>query len=550
MLLTLFCFAVAFFLLAYRFYGRFQVRVYGLDDRKKTPAEEYFDGIDYVPAHPAVLLGHHFSSIAGAGPIVGPITAAAMFGWLPTYIWCLVGSAFLGGVHDMGSLAASIRHKGLSVGEVVERWIGHRGKKLFLTFTWLTLALVIAVFLELAAASFAGDPAVAFAGSLYIFLALIFGILIYRKGLSLFWCTLVMLPLVIGAVFYGSHADWVRQVFAFGRDASTPEGKASLLNLWRVILIAYIFLASVLPVWLLLQPRDYLASYLLYFSILVGAVGMIFGRGFSAKLPAFTGLTSPNGEFIWPLLFVVVACGAISGFHSLVGSGTTSKQLRREKDALTIGYGGMLIEGLVAVIALGTFIVVGLPADGPANPTAIYGAGIGRFAGLLGIDPRVGTSLGLLALNSFILTSLDTATRLARYQLQEFTDMKLDRYTATAVSVGAALALVFYRTGGKPAWQLIWPVFGASNQLVAALALLAVGVWVKNGLGKNANFLLIPMAFMFVTTVAALLILIRAKWDNLLLAGISTVLLVLALLMLREGWAALRRDPLEADQPG
>ena len=542
--MTLFLVAVVFYLGAYVFYGRFQVKLYGLDDTKKTPAEVYFDGMDYVPTHPAVLLGHHFSSIAGAGPIVGPITAAAMFGWLPAYLWCLIGSAFLGGVHDMGSLVASIRHKGLSVGEVVERWIGHRGKKLFLTFTWLALTLVIAVFLELAAGTFAKDPAVAFSGTLYIFLAVIFGVLIYRKGLSLLWCTLIMLPIVIGAVFYGSSSAWVQQAFTFGYDVTTKEGQASLLDLWRILLIVYIFLASVLPVWLLLQPRDYLASYLLYFSVLIGAVGMIFGKGFEPLLPAFTGFSNAKGEFIWPLLFVVVACGAISGFHALVGSGTTAKQLKKESDTLLIGYGGMLIEGLVAVIALGTLIIAGLPADGAAvNPTAIYGAGIGKFSSLLGIDPKIGASLGLLALNSFILTSLDTATRLARYQFQEFFDMKVDRYTATAVGVAVALFLVFFRTGGKAAWTLIWPVFGASNQLVAALALLAVGVWVRNGLGKNATFLFAPMAFMLVTTVAALVLLIKVNLGNPLLAGISAVLLVLALLLVKEGWSALQRKP-------
>jgi carbon starvation protein len=534
--------ATVFFIIAYVVYGKFLTNVFNLNDDNKTPAEVYFDGVDYVPAHPAVLLGHHFASIAGAGPIVGPITAAAMFGWLPAYIWCLVGSAFIGGVHDMGALVASIRHKGLSVGEVVERWIGHRGKKLFLTFTWLALVLVVAVFMELAAQTFAADPAVAFSGTLYIFMALIFGVLIYRMGLSLFISTLVMVPIVIGAVFYADSVEWVPQFFAFGRDLSTPEGKASLVNLWRVVLTVYIFAASVLPVWLLLQPRDYLASYLLYFSVAIGAIGMIFGKQFDVSaFPAFTGFTSAKGDFLWPILFITVACGAISGFHSLVGSGTTAKQIRREKDAVLVGYGAMLIEGIVAVIAIGTVMMAGKILEGGPNMT--YGKGLGQFASLVGIDPRIGASLGLLALNSFILTSLDTATRLARYQLQEFTDMKLDRYTATAIGVGAALFLVFYKTGGKAAWQLIWPVFGASNQLVAALALLAIGVWLKRGLKKPNGFVMVPMLFMFVTTMAALVLLIKANLANHLLAGISVLLVILALLMAREGFGALQKGP-------
>ena len=451
-----------------------------------------------------------------------------MFGWLPAYLWCLIGSAFLGGVHDAGSLVASIRHKGLSVGEVVDHWIGHRAKKIFLTFTWLALTLVIAVFLELAANTFAADPAVAFSGLLYIGLAVVFGFLIYRKGVSLLVMTLVMVPIVIGAIFYGNSAQWVQEMFKLPNTT------------WRWVLIVYIFAASVLPVWLLLQPRDYLASYLLYFSVFIGAVGMILGaKTFEVSLPTFTGFAGPKGEPLWPLLFVVVACGAISGFHSLVGSGTTAKQLRKETDAIGVGYGAMLIEGLVAVIAIGTVMIAGGMLKG--GPTVTYGVGLGRFAALIGIPEKIGTSLGLLALNSFILTSLDTATRLARYQLQEFTDMKLDRYTATAVGVVVAGVLVFMKTGGKPAWQLIWPVFGASNQLVAALALLAIGVWIVKGLKKSANFVMIPMVFMLVTTIAALFLLIKDNMSNFILSGISVVLLVLAVMLVKEAWAALKK---------
>jgi len=290
----------------------------------------------------------------------------------------------------------------------------------------------------------------------------------------------------------------------------------------------------------LLQPRDYLASYLLYFSLFIGAVGMIFGaKSFDVALPAFTGFSGPKGEPLWPLLFVVVACGAISGFHSLVGSGTTAKQLRKETDAIGVGYGAMLIEGLVAVIAIGTIMIGGGMLKG--GPTVTYGIGLGRFAALIGIPEKIGTSLGLLALNSFILTSLDTATRLARYQLQEFTDMKVDRYTATAIGVAVAGVLVFMKTGGKPAWQLIWPVFGASNQLVAALALLAVGVWIIKGLKKSANFVMIPMVFMLVTTIAALFLLIKDNLSNLILSGISVVLLLLAVMLVKEAWAALKK---------
>lgn len=528
MLLTLFLVAIVVLGLGYVYYGRFQKKLYDLDENAETPATKLNDGMDYCPAHPAVLLGHHFASIAGAGPIVGPIVAASLFGWLPTYIWILLGSIFFGGVHDMGSIVASVRHKGLSIGEVINKWIGAKAKRLFLIFTWLALTLVIAVFLELAAQTFTADPAVAFSATLYIFVAMFFGILIYRFGVSLSVSTLIMVPIIFGAVVYGSYSPWVQSSFSLD------------LNTWRIFLVVYIFAASVLPVWLLLQPRDYLASYLLYFSLFIGGVGMLFGSKFEVKLAAFKGISSANGDYIWPLLFVTVACGAISGFHSLVGSGTTSKQLKRETDALPVGYGAMLIEGLVGVIALGTIMMSGVMAKG--GPTVVYGQGLGQFAALIGIAPKLGMSIGLLALNSFILTSLDTATRLARYQLQEFFDMKLDKYIATAIGVGVALALIFVKTGKVAVWQLIWPVFGASNQLVAALALLALGVWIIRDLKKDARFVMYPMAFMLLTTIVALVQLVVNNLNKPIVAGLSALLLILAIMLCKEAWVALKDE--------
>ena len=529
MLATMFIVAAIFFAVAYMTYGQWLKKTFALDPNKETPATCLYDGIDYCPTHPAVLMGHHFASIAGAGPIVGPIAAASIFGWLPAYIWVLIGSVFFGGVHDMGSLVASLRHKGLSVGEVVFEWIGPAAKKLFLVFTWLALTLVIAVFLELSAQTFAADPAVAFSGLIYIVIAMVFGWLVYRMGLNLLYSTVIMLPVVLGAVFYGNASPWVMSTFKFS------------VEFWRIALVFYIFAASVLPVWLLLQPRDYLASYLLYFSLAIGTIGMLFLGGVdTAKVPMFTSFSPRDGIYLWPLLFITVACGAISGFHSLVGSGTTSKQMRKETDALPVGYGAMLIEGLVAVIALGTLILAGGMMKG--GPTVVYGTGIGKMAGLIGIDPKVGTSIGLLALNSFILTSLDTATRIARYQFQELTGNRVDRYTATGVGVAIALVLLFWKTGNVPAWQLIWPVFGAANQLVAAMALLAIGTWVIRCLQKPAKFIMIPMVFMLVTTFAGLGLLIK---DNLtkqpLLSIISAVLLVMAFFLVKMAWGAINK---------
>ena len=531
MLAVLFLVAVVYFIICYHLYGRFQAKVYGLNDRRKTPAGYMYDGVDYCPAHPAVLLGHHFSSIAGAGPIVGPIAAAGMFGWFPAYLWCLFGSAFMGGAYDTGAIVASVRHEGKSMGEVIRQWIGVRGRFLFLCFSVLTLILIVAVFLQMAAATMAENTEVAFSACVYMVLAVVFGILVYRLNVSLKASTLIMLPVIFGACWWAHAHPHMVEWLKFS------------LETWRWILVGYIVLASLLPVWLLLQPRDYLASYFLYFSMGVGAMGMLFGsRSFEVTLPAFTGFSFNENQYLWPMLFVVVACGAISGFHSMVGSGTTSKQLRTENDAIIIGYGSMLLEGLVAVVALGTIMIAGTTQG---DPIRLYADGFGKFASLLGIDPLLGASLGALTINSFILTTLDTTTRLARYQIQEFSGYRINKYAATFIAVATSLVLVLSKSGDKPISQLIWPVFGAANQLVAGLALLGIAVWVRKGLQKNNNFLMYPMWFMLTTSLAALLILIRDQFamdagPNILLVVISIVLMSLAGLMVREAMNALK----------
>ena len=541
MLALLFAIAVAAYGVAYFVYGRYMTHVYGLDNARKTPSQEVNDGTDYCPTHPAVLLGHHFASIAGAGPIVGPIAAAGVFGWLPVYLWCVLGSIFVGGPHDMGAVVASIRHQGRSIGEVVDHWIGHRAKQLFLTFTWLALVLVIAVFLQLAAKTLANAPAVAFANTVYVLLALVFGVLVYRLRLPLSLMTIIAVPIVFGAVWYGNSAAWVQSLFVLSADQ------------WRFVLIGYVFVASILPVWFLLQPRDYLASYLLYAALIVGTVGMLFGATrYEVVLPAFVAFSPKEATYLWPTLFVIVACGAVSGFHCLVSSGTTSKQLNQESHATFIGYGSMLIEGVVAIIALGTIMLVGTGSG--LNPLEVFGAGFGKFAVLLGLDENVGAMLGLLAINSFILTTLDTATRLGRYQLQELTNMRLDRFSATIITVGAAMPLLFLKTGDVPAWKVIWPVFGASNQLVAALALLTMVVWITKGLKKNAAFLKYPMYFMMATTLAALVMLIRVNIAstpeapaNYPIVAVAVVLFVLAIMLIVEAYRALK-SPVRVEQ--
>lgn len=523
------------FIVGYRVYGRFMARVYGLDDTRETPAYRLRDDIDYCPAHPGVLLGHHFSSIAGAGPITGPIAAAMSWGWVPTILWVVIGSTFIGGPHDMGALVASMRHDGKSIGEVVERWVGRTGKILFLCFTILTLILVVAVFLAMSVDTFVASPAVAFVSTMYIFLAVVAGILMYRVKAPIWLVTVVLLAIIAFCCIYVSPETTPRLMTAFNKSAT----------FWYVVLGIYILLASVLPVWMLLQPRDYLASYFLYFAVIIGAIGMLFGGklmavGDEAILPLagsiqWAGLS--NGA-LWPMLFITVACGACSGFHALVGSGTTSKQLRRETDSLIVGYGAMLIEGLVAVIAMGTLMVVGKTNSAGVNPIQIFSNGFGHFATLLGMDKELGSRLGAIAINSFLLTSLDTATRLCRYQIQELSNGRINKYVATLLAVGLAVGLVVmpaHDAAGNviPAWKAIWPVFGSANQLVAALSLLALAVWVKRGLRKNAAFVYIPYWFMLVTTIVALIIMIKANLFgahvNLLLGIMPVVLVLLAL---------------------
>ncbi len=538
MLTALFLIALVYFLICYKFYGGFLARVFKLDNSRKTPSEELYDGIDYCPTHPAILIGHHFSSIAGAGPIVGPITAAAWFGWLPAYLWCLIGSAFFGGPHDAGSVIASIRHQGKSVTEVVKQWIGERGRLLFSWFVVLTLILIVAVFIQLGAGSLAGDPSVAFAATVYMGLALIFGVLTYRFKVPVVVCTVIMLPLVFGACWFAQANPSVAAPFTMSMET------------WRLILVGYVVVASLLPVWLLLQPRDYLSSYFLYFAVLIGGIGMIFGSfsgnaDFTIKLAAFKGLTMANGTWIWPILFVTVACGAISGFHSMVSSGTTSKQLRREKDSILIGYGSMLLEGMVAVIAIGAVMLSGNVAQG--GPVVTFAEGFGHFGTLVGIKYALGASMGALATNTFVLTTVDTATRLTRYQIEELSGGRINKYVATVIAVVGASMFLFIKTGNTPTWAVIWPVFGAANQLVASLALLAIAVWVKKAFNRSNMFLMIPMWFMMVTTIAALIQLMMAQFSgettNMVMVVFSAILIVLAILMLKEAMGSYKSGP-------
>ncbi|RJP75810.1 MAG: carbon starvation protein A [Candidatus Zixiibacteriota bacterium] len=517
--------------LAYLTYGRYLARRLGVDPQRPTPAHTQGDGVDYVPARPPVLLGHHFASIAGAGPIVGPVLAAA-FGWVPVLLWILVGGIFIGAAHDFASLVASVRHQGRSIGEVIQEHIGPRGKFFFLVFAWSTLVLVVAVFTIIVARTFVEVPAAATSSALFMPLAMLFGLGVYRRSLGLLPSTLLGVVLLFVCVAAG-------QFFPL----------ALSYNTWIFILLGYIFAASVLPVWLLLQPRDYLNSFLLY-AVMIAALLGLFLAAPAIQGEAFSTFHVEGLGWLFPVLFVTVACGAVSGFHSLVASGTTAKQLNRESDARPIGYGGMLIESLLAVVALVTAVVL-LRGDylaqvKTAGPIAVFSSGVGGFMTTLGIPFEAGKAFVALAVSAFALTSLDTATRLARFAFQEFfaapdagpvrAGLHRNRYLATGVTVLASAALVFSGEG-----MALWPIFGSANQMLAALAFLAIAAW-RLKAGKTAGFALYPMAFMFAVTLTALGQLVYANWakGDLILAGAGAALFVLAVFLAAEGWRSVR----------
>ncbi len=535
MLITVFLIGIASFLIAYKIYGDKLNKKYDILDKNKTPAHTMRDGVDYVPARVSVLFGHHFSSIAGAGPIVGPILAASLFGWLPAVIWIILGAIFIGGVHDFSAIVASIRHKARSIAEIAKDYISKNAYLMFLIFIWLSLVYVLIVFLDLTATTFALNGGVATASIIYIALAILFGFSLYKMRLNLAISTIIFVLFIFLSVWFGN----LHKLTIPGLILNDPK------KTWGVILLTYAFIASVTPVWILLQPRDYLSSFLLYSSVLVGIIGILFG-GFNINYPAFTKF-SVNNQTLFPILFVTIACGAISGFHSLVSSGTTSKQLNKETDARKIGYGAMLMEGVVALIALSTIMI--LSKDSSLIKTGglkIYGKGIGNFLGVLGIKHSIGETFGLLVLSTFLLTTLDTATRLARYVLQELFSLEIKRTRFFATFITLILPAIFALITLKdpqgriiPAWKAIWPVFGATNQLLAALTLLVISVWLIKT-KKNALFTIIPLIFMLVVTLTALIeLLLQYKFT--VIGIIAGVLLLLALYLIVEAYRTLKK---------
>lgn len=534
--LTLLLVSAIILFIGYVCYGGYLAKKWGVDDNIKTPAHTKYDGVDYVPAKSQVLLGHHFASIAGAGPIVGPIQAA-VFGWIPVALWVLIGSIFFGGVQDFGSLFASIRHDGKSIGEIIEFNMGRKGKKLFSLFAWLTLVLVVAAFANIVADNFVSTPQAASASMFFIILAILFGIAVYRFKMPLIPATIVGVILLFGCIYLG---------FLFPIVLSKQT--------WIILLMIYIFVASVTPVWILLQPRDYLNSYLLYAMIIGSLLGIFILRP-EIQMEGFVGF-NVEGHYLFPFLFVTVACGAISGFHSLVGSGTSSKQLYKESDAKKIGYGAMLIEGLLAIVALITVAYISNKQFGSllgnGGPVNVFSEGIANFMMSFGIPFTVGKTFTSLAISAFALTSLDTATRLGRFIFQEFFDTtnpdekeskkSTNKNPLTNMYISTIITVVCSGLLAVMGYEKIWPIFGSANQLLAAIALMAIAIWLANS-KKSFKEFIIPIIFMFIVTIVSLCLNIKANIGvNYTLVIIAVLLLILALILIKEAISFIKNN--------
>ncbi|MBI4356102.1 MAG: carbon starvation protein A [Candidatus Omnitrophica bacterium] len=524
------------FAAAYLLYGRRLARALQLNADAPTPATALADGVDFVPAKAPFLLGQHFSAIAAAGPIVGPILAGVWYGWLPALLWIVLGAVFLGAVHDCSALVGSVRHQAASVVEIVRQQLGRRAHLLFLTFVWLSLIYVITAFTDLTSASFVEPQfggGVAMSSAVYLVIGLGMGVALRRFRCPLWLATAVGLPLVGLAIWYGQR--WPLALPAVG-------GIRPALW-WDFLILAYCGLASVLPVWLLLQPRGYLGGFFLYGTLGAGLLGILVG-GDRVLYPAFRGFTSAQGLPLFPFLFVTVACGACSGFHGLVSSGTTSKQIARETDCRLVGYGGMLLEGLVAGLALSTVMLLA-PTDPTASlqPDRIYANGLSHFVQQLGIPQDLARAFVLLAFATFIYDTLDVATRLSRYILQELTGWQgsAGRWAATLLTLAlpaVCVTVTMHDAAGHvvPAWKVFWTIFGTSNQLLAALTLLGLSLWLRQ---TRRPWLItaLPMAFMLAMTLWSLVLLMRTPS---LIAAIAGVLALLAVALLAEAVRVLR----------
>ena len=488
--------AAGCFLGGYLVYAKWLTKVLGVDPARTTPAHAKNDGVDYVPANPTVLFGHHFAAIAGAGPIVGPVLAAE-FGWASVALWVILGCVFIGAAHDMIAMFLSVRHEGESIGTVIGRILGRPGKVMFLLFSWSALVLVVAEFNRQIAGTFVADPAIATASLLFIAEAVLFGLCVYRWRMSVLSASLVFVPVMFAFV-------WVGNVLPFDLVALFGITRETAATVWTLVLIAYCFFASTCPVQYLLQPRDYLNAYLLYVMMALGFLGVFVAHP-TLHTDAFTGFSAigraGTADLIFPFLFVTVACGACSGFHALVASGTSSKQLSNERSIRPIAYGGMLLEGVLAMIALigvaGTYASQRdyVTAIQGMEPVQMFASTVAGFCVKVGIPQRLAESFMLLSVSAFLMTSVDAGTRLARFSWQELVPRKSpahNMYIGTFIVCAMAAGLLL---GNPRAAKQLWTLFASANQLLASLTLLTATVWlVRNR--KPCWITALPMTLM------------------------------------------------------
>jgi carbon starvation protein len=491
--------------LAYRIYGSWVAKQFRIDDSRETPAHTVNDGVDYVPTRPFYLFGQHFSAIAAAGPIAGPILAAQNWGWLPSLIWIGFGVVFIGAVHDFSSLAASVRHGGRSIAEITKDHLGPGAGRAMMLFIWIVLIYVIIAFTQITAGTFVSateelqgvevqfNPggAVAAASIFYLALAVVMGLVQRYLNPPLWLMTVIFVPAALASSWFGTYVStW------FIASAVT----------WGVAILIYCCVASVMPVWSLLQPRGYLGGFILYMALGLGVIGVLFG-GYEIKQPAFKAwdLGTTTGS-LFPFLFVTIACGACSGFHGLVCSGTTSKQVDRESHCQTVGYGAMLAEAFVALIAIVTVMIMTADEVKGLAAGTIYGNGIGQFLTLIIGRENLpfAITFGAMAFSTFVFDTLDVGTRLGRYIVQELFGWKgiLGIIGGTLLTMGLPF-YVIATGGGGLSYINFWTLFGASNQLLAALTLLSITVWLYNARQRIA-FTLYPMIFVLVMTLWAI----------------------------------------------
>ena len=572
---------------AYLTYGRIVMGWLGVDNARVTPAVEFEDGNDYVPAPVPVVLGGHFTAIAAAGPVVGPIIAGLAFGWLPALLWIMVGAIFIGSVHDTSALLASIRHRAASITQVVREHMSRTAYITFLLFVWISLIYVIIAFADVTAGTFAGfqqyanvmvggtartfsvnGGAVVIGATAYLLCSIVMGLLLRYTKLP--WHVLLgAMVIVLGFTIWYSPAlaMWLAN-HGFGFLNTQGKDAGALQKGWDQALLIYCFFASVVPMWLLLQPRGVIGATFLYAALLFGIVGTIIGGLFTSDAslaitwPAFSGFYGDGNVAkglaaapLFPFLFITIACGACSGFHSIVASGTTSKQVRKEGDVRPVAYGSMLMEAMVAVFALSCVMVMAPGTTG--KPDFVYARGIGNFMRICGIPFEFGLTFGLLAFSSFVFDTLDVCTRLGRYVLQEMTGLKglAGGAVATLITLGGPSLYLGFNPPGK--FMTFWTIFGTSNQLLAALTLVGVSVWLWRT-GRPVWFALVPAAFMVVSTGTALVFNFRNFYrqytplhDGTALTNmcIAAVLFLLGGLVVFEAlrvWARSRTSPVGA----